>query len=85
MNFINFLFHGSIIIYWLLLLFSNSIRKGAPGYLIIVNGGNSTREVDLSKSDSLWNNASEEELIKIPSEAKVAVLSADSKSTYTEG
>jgi len=61
------------------------IRKGAPGYLIIVNGGNSTREVDLSKSDSLWNNASEEELIKIPSEAKVAVLSADSKSTYTEG
>lgn len=59
------------------------VRKGSPGYLVVVNGGNSTQTLDFNSVVPLISTSSEGDKITI-SEAKVKILSAGSNSTYTE-
>lgn len=61
------------------------VRKGAPGYLIIVNVGDKKRSVNFSKSVPLVSRMSEGDLVTIPKEAKVAVQSVGFNNTFTKG
>lgn len=61
------------------------VRKGSPGYLVVVNGGKSARTLDFTKAAPLISTSSEGEKIVIPSEAKIAVQSVGGNKAYTEG
>jgi len=57
------------------------VRKGSPGYLVVVNGGTEPRHIDFTKVEPIIGASSEGEAIAIPFDAQIEVSSVGTSNT----
>lgn len=71
--------HSNLFIY--ITYVFHSVRKGSPGYLVVVNGGTEPRHIDFTKVEPIIGASSEGEAIAIPFDAQIEVSSVGTSNT----